>query len=100
MSPLTGAAGPSSGAPLRQAAVALVWINAISVTILIGGEMFAALASLDWALAGIFHLANSVNYVLLAGLMAICAATSWAVFRRAMIVERQLASGTEPKGQN
>lgn len=97
MPPLTGAAGPLTNAPLKKAAIALIWLNAVSLTILVGGEMFAVFASLDWALAGLFHLANSVNYVVLAALMALCAVTSWAVFRRAMTVERQLASGQEPR---
>lgn len=100
MSPLAGAAGPSSGAPLRQAAMALVWLNAISVTVLVGGELFAVLASLDWAMAGIFHLAGGINTILLGILMAFCAAVSWVVFRRAMLVERQLATGQEPEGQD
>lgn len=100
MSPLAGAAGPSTGAPLRQTAIVLVWINAISLTMLVGGELFAVFASLDWALAGLFHLASSVNYVVLAALIALCAVTSWVVFRHSLIVERQLASGEEPRGND
>ena len=76
---------------LHRFTAAIIWINAISVTILVGGELFALSAALDWALAGLLHLAGNINYVRIAALFAPSALATWAIFGRALAAERELA---------
>lgn len=82
--------GPAAPARPTARVTALVWLNAISVTILVATELVGLSASLDWAVAGLFHLSDVIFYGLLAILLAASAAASWSLFRRALATERAL----------
>lgn len=73
----------------------LVWLNALGVTVLVGTELVMLSLSLDWAVAGIFHLGRTLAYGLLAALIAASAWACWQLFRRAVVAERETIAASE-----
>lgn len=88
-----------SAPPAGRLLVLLAWLNALGVTALVATELVMLSVSLDWALAGLFHLNGSAAYGLLAILFAATAFASWRLFRRALLTERQIISAPAPAGE-
>jgi hypothetical protein len=62
-------------------------ITVISVTILIGVEVFATTLAAGWAIAGLFELGGQIGYVLMAVFSALGAWGMWKFLQRAKQVE-------------
>ena len=62
-------------------------LTVVSVTIIVGIEVFAATIAFGWALAGLFELGDVIGYVLMAVFSALGAWAMWKFVKNAVAVE-------------
>lgn len=63
------------------------WLTLISLSILVGTEVFAVALAAGWAVAGLFELGATISYGLMALFSALGAYIMWRFVQNAIAVE-------------
>ena len=63
------------------------WLTLISLSILVGTEVFAVALAAGWAIAGLFELGANISYGLMAIFSALGAYIMWRFVTNAIAVE-------------